>query len=118
MPISFKMTASVLDLESALARVGGDRELLGEIATLFLDDYPLHLAELVSAIERNDAPLVEKSAHALKGSVATFGATSAVQAALLLERAGRAQDLTGASQMMVDLQSLLTILHVELERLT
>jgi HPt (histidine-containing phosphotransfer) domain-containing protein len=107
----------LLDLETALSRVGGDSELLSEIATLFLSDYPNQVSALTEAIAHRDAGGVEKAAHTLKGSVATFGATPAVESALGLERAGRANDLSGAPQMLTDLIALLAALHAELERL-
>ena len=108
-------TGGILDLDAALARLGGDSELLSEIAALFLSDYPRQLSSLSAAIERRDASVVEKSAHTLKGSVATFGAGPAVEAALALERAGRANDLSLAPQLLQELQALLGKLHAELE---
>src|SRR5690348_15829708 len=76
--------SSVLDRDIALSRVGGDAELLREIAVLFLDNYTHWLDELREAATRGDAPAVEKTAHGIKGSVANFGAQSAVDAAFAL----------------------------------
>jgi HPt (histidine-containing phosphotransfer) domain-containing protein len=109
--------SALLDMEAALARVGGDTELLGEIAALFIGDYPMQLNTLARAIASQDALVVEKSAHTIKGSVATFGAAPAVEAALGLERAGRAQDLSQAPELFSQLESLLTGLRSELELL-
>ena len=109
--------STLLDLETALARVGGDHDLLKEIAELFLGDYPGHLAALARGIASEDAPTVEKAAHTIKGSVATFGADSVVAAALSLERAGRGRDLAHAPELYQDLQALLAGLHVELQHL-
>src|SRR4051812_17025255 len=62
-----------LDHELAMSRVGGDVELLKELAELFLEEYPRLLAEIRAGYEHGDAKQVESSAHGLKGSVANFG---------------------------------------------
>jgi two-component system, sensor histidine kinase and response regulator len=110
-------TGPALDREVALARVGGDPELLKEIAVLFLDNYNSWLGELREAATRGDALGVEHTAHGLKGSVANFGAHAAVDAALRLEKLGRSRDLTNISQSLAALESALTDLRPELEAL-
>jgi len=110
-------TEPALDREVALARVGGDPELLKEIAVLFLDHYNAWLGELREAAGRGDAEGVENTAHGLKGSVANFGARAAVDAALQLETLGRNRDLTNISPSLAALESALTELRTELETL-
>lgn len=107
----------VFNKEIALSRVGGDAELLKEIAILFLDDYPKSLSELREAIEAGDAKRVERSAHGLKGSVSNFGARPAVEAALQLETMGRAQKLVEVKQVLRTLELALAALRPELESL-
>jgi HPt (histidine-containing phosphotransfer) domain-containing protein len=111
-------TSEVLfDRSVALSRVGGDAELLKEIAVLFLDDYPKSMSDLRAAIECGDAKRVERAAHSLKGSVSNFGARSAVDAALHLETMGRAQKLVEVEQTFHTLELSLAALHIELESL-
>jgi hypothetical protein len=50
----------------------------------------------------------------LKGSVSTFGAQQAFDAALTLERKGRSGDLTGAEESLRNLESVLEALRPEL----
>jgi HPt (histidine-containing phosphotransfer) domain-containing protein len=107
----------VFDKEVALSRVGGDTELLKEIAVLFLDDYPKSLRELREAVEAGDPKRVERSAHGLKGSVSNFGARPAVEAALQLETMGRAQKLVEVKQVLHTLELALAALRPELESL-
>jgi HPt (histidine-containing phosphotransfer) domain-containing protein len=107
----------VLDREVALSRVGGDVELLKEIAALFLGEYPKILDELRSAAERGDARRLERTAHSLKGSVSNFGACPAVAAAGSLEAMGRAGRLEQAAPVIRDLERALAALGAELERL-
>ncbi len=77
-----------LDESLALSRVGGDRGLLCEVAELFLNDYPDMLEKLRTAVSARDASALEHYAHSLKGSVSTFGAKGAFDAALALEKKG------------------------------
>ena len=115
--MSAPSTDPALDRELALARVGGDVDLLKEIAGLFLEEYPKVLEELRAAAGRGDARSVERTAHGLKGSVANFGADAAVEAARMLEAMGRAQRLEEAPQVMHTLELALAALGTELAAL-
>ncbi|MDP6775428.1 MAG: response regulator [Candidatus Latescibacteria bacterium] len=84
------------DLKEALARAAGDRDLLVELADLFLDNCPEFLSEVRSAVGSRDAQALERSAHKLKGSVGNFGARPAFDAAFRLEEIGRVGDLQDA----------------------
>jgi HPt (histidine-containing phosphotransfer) domain-containing protein len=84
--------------EEALARVEGDRELLAEMAALFLESGHGLLAAIREAIDRQDARGLEHAAHDLKSSVGNFGAHTAREAALSLEKMGRAGDLARAEE--------------------
>jgi HPt (histidine-containing phosphotransfer) domain-containing protein len=115
--MSYPLQMPILDLAVAEARVGGDRELLRELAGLFLVEYPRCVAELRAALAAADARRLERAAHGLKGSVANFGARPAVEAALALEQAGRGGQLEGAGELLRALEQVLTALHAELEAL-
>ena len=106
-----------VDRELALSRVGGDAELLKEIAELFLDDYPKVVEELHEAIARGDAKVLERTAHGLKGSVSNFGAQQAVDAARTLESMGRAEQMAEVEQVLHTLELALAALRPELEAL-
>lgn len=104
-----------LDEAVALSRVGGDFELLREVVGLFLDDYPQSLERIREAVASRDQANLERQAHSLKGSVSTFGAKQAFEAALALERQGRAGDLTSAAEELSRLEQALSALRPELE---
>ncbi|HVS35240.1 MAG TPA: response regulator [Gemmataceae bacterium] len=89
---------SVVGREEALRRVGGDVGLLADLARMFLDAYPQQMTELRAAAGRGDGSAVQRLAHTIKGAVGTFGAGAAFEAALRLEKAARAGDLTHAEQ--------------------
>lgn len=97
-----------LDLEAALSRVDGDRELLVEMADLFLDEYPRLLSTLRDALAQDNAPTAAYAAHTLKGSVANFSAMPSVTAAQKIERLARQGDLTHAHAAFADLEAKLT----------
>jgi CheY-like chemotaxis protein len=92
------------DPEVILRRVDGDRELMREVATLFLEETPRLLSEIRQAVARNDTKTLERSAHTLKGSVGNFGAKGVFEAALALEQMGRQADCTRAQEILAQLE--------------
>ena len=106
-----------LDESLALSRVGGDIELLKEVVELFLDDYPSAFEKIKDAVASRDAPALEHHAHSLKGSVSTFGATRAFEAAFALEKQGRSGDMTDAQNSLLRLEQALEALRPELAQI-
>ena len=108
---------AVLDKAVALSRVGGDLQLLGEMALLFLEEYPKTMADVRVAVASRDPRGVERAAHNLKGSVGNFGADAAYQAALTLEMCGRRNELDGVEAKLSALEEALEQLEPELVEL-
>jgi two-component system sensor histidine kinase/response regulator len=108
--VNVDMDLSVFDRAAALDRVGGDLELLIELAGMFMEDYPQILAEIESALRNGDSDALSASAHTLKGAVGNFSAQNAYDAAFALEQIGRSGDLSEAT-------SAYRVLKQELERL-
>jgi CheY-like chemotaxis protein/HPt (histidine-containing phosphotransfer) domain-containing protein len=98
----------------ALERVAGDAALLRELVRLFLDAYPGQVAELRAARARQDGPALWRLAHALKGAIGVFGAEVTRQAALRLETAAQAGQLSEAEQACIALEEALARLQPEL----
>ena len=107
----------ILDPNAALERVDGDRELLGEIIALFQQDIDSLLQELEQAVQAKDSEAIMRTAHRLKGSVATFAAKPATEAALRLETMGRNSDTADAASAFRTLQAELNRLLPALESL-
>lgn len=107
----------MLNRELALERVGGDEQLLQEVARLFLDDCPRVMTEIKTAISSGDAKRLEREAHSLKGSVSNFGADPVVKAALELEMMGRLGNLRLAIQGYETLEGHIQTLEPELVEL-
>jgi CheY-like chemotaxis protein len=120
-PVSLPMNDAHQELnfdpKAALGRVDGDRELLKEIAGLFFEDTPRLLTEVRNAIQRGDGRALERSAHALKGSVSNFGARTASEAAYSLEQMGRNGDFAKAPETFARLEQQVDLLLPALEAL-
>jgi protein-histidine pros-kinase len=94
-------TLAVLDRETAIGRASGDRELLAELAWIFLEETPETLSRIEEALEARDAKAIERLVHRLKGALLTLAAPAAAQAALELETAAGAGP-EGASREAFD----------------
>ena len=115
--VSFSNQIAVLDRAVALERVGGDSELLQEMAQLFLEEYPSQPAAARAAVQARYRNALERRAHSLKGSVGNFGAAAAQDAALRLELLGRRGDLQEVDQALGCLESALSSLQPEMQSL-
>jgi hypothetical protein len=103
-PLTPNPQLSVFDLAEALERVEGDRELLAEMAALFLEEYPTMLEQIQQAIVKQDPQELQHSAHTLKGSVGNFAAHGVFAAAFALEKMGRQGDLVHAAEALATLE--------------
>lgn len=84
-----------MDLETALHRVGGDRELLAEVAHIFLDGWPQQRADLRAAARASDSDGLFRSAHRVKGTAANLAADTIATIAETIERRGATESLDG-----------------------
>lgn len=98
-------TGENLDLEIALSHVGGDVELLSELASLFLQDYPRLLAEMQDAIRQGNDSDLERAAHTLKGRLAFFGILKVRDQALALEMMGRTHNAAQTASAVAEIES-------------
>jgi signal transduction histidine kinase/CheY-like chemotaxis protein/HPt (histidine-containing phosphotransfer) domain-containing protein len=93
-------TAPGLDEATLLRSVDGNRELLGELATLFLDNYPDTLRRIREAIEAGDRTALARAAHSLRGSLGFFSVQPTMDAAAAIERMAGSQDLSKAREAL------------------
>lgn len=82
----------------------GDEEVLAIITPMFLDGCGAQLQELRSAIEKEDAELMYRSAHTLKGLVGNFNATPVEELAKALELKGKHKDFSRVAIIFEQLQ--------------
>ncbi len=101
--------------EMALDRVGGDEELLREVAQLYFDEYPAIVEQIQTAVRSGSAQDLQRSAHTLKGSLGTLGAEQAAAHALRLEMMGRLQNMSDAASALCELHRVLEGFHERLQ---
>jgi CheY-like chemotaxis protein len=77
------------DLETALTRAAGERDLLLEVVQMMLNDAPSTLERLESALRDQDLPLVRRLAHNLRGATSNLGGDRMARALDTLEVAAR-----------------------------
>ncbi len=90
-------------LEDLLARLGGDAELLREVAGIFVEDVPKQIARLRHAVAAANAVEIAAAAHGLKGSISNFETAEAFDLAASMEVAARLNHL---DDMSADFQRL------------
>jgi HPt (histidine-containing phosphotransfer) domain-containing protein len=93
-----------LDCVAVLERVGGDRQLLAELAKVFRQHCPKQLIDLREAIRAGDPRSIEHVSHALRGALSSLGAGPASESAMRLEEMGRNAHLAGAEAERVALE--------------
>ena len=104
----------VFDAGTVLDSLEGDSELLREIAGIFLAQFPRHMEKIREAVSNRDPKLLERAAHALKGTAANLLAQGVVEAASKLEEIGRAGSVAGCSQALDSLEAELGKLQLAL----
>jgi len=100
-----RSAAEAMDPDVARERLGGDSELLVELAGLFLDECPRLLSEIRCAVARKDGKALERAADSLRGSVANFAAATAMAAAAALAQMGRQGQWESAAEACAALEA-------------
>jgi HPt (histidine-containing phosphotransfer) domain-containing protein len=105
-----------LDWPKAMDVVQGDHELLREIVTTFLDEYPRMYEALEGAVRDGQAKEIQRLAHLIKGSMRYLGARQAFDRADELETMGRESRLDGATDGLEQLRTEIEHITPELSR--
>jgi HPt (histidine-containing phosphotransfer) domain-containing protein len=100
----------ILDLDALLESVGGDLDLLDELAGTFAEEVSGWVATLRTAISSGDSQTVFRVAHGVNGAIGYFKAPRVRQPAAELEAMGREDRLTDASQVLDRLEAALLAL--------
>ncbi|MGE0824115.1 MAG: Hpt domain-containing protein [Candidatus Binatia bacterium] len=87
-------SGTVFDVEEALSRVDGDKSILKDMISVFLQEYPQVLGTIQEAVFHHDSQALVDAAHFFKGSLSNLAAVQAARAALRLETLGRQGDLS------------------------
>jgi PAS domain S-box-containing protein len=135
-PIDAEMLRQMIDrlaveprsAEGADSRVGGlssellkafenDWSFFGEVAEVFLSDYPRQLKLLRTSAQSGDAAAFRRAAHSLKGMLSNFRADGAAQMALQLEKKGQTGELVGIDPLIEKLAEDIKLLTARLRKL-
>ncbi|MGD1806970.1 response regulator [Dapis sp. BLCC M126] len=87
-------------LQELKEMAGDDPEMIIEIIDCYLEDTPILLDEISQAIEQEQAKLLQKSAHTMKSSSASVGATNLSQLCKELEYIGRGGTTEGGNMIL------------------
>ena len=104
----------------ALARLRGlqdedEADIVAELAGMFLEDARSGLQTLEEALQKGDAPTVERAAHTLKGGSSSMGAKGLVGLCTQLEDVGASGDLSPGSWLLEEIREELKRVDMALE---
>ncbi len=106
---------SIVDRDATIARLGGDAELFGEIAEIYVATTPTQLDAIAAMLEQGALDTVAREAHALKGATATFEAPAALGVVTKLEAQAKQGDAAAARRTFEQVKTLVGALVRELE---
>jgi len=115
--IEARTDAPPFDRVRLLERVGGDQDLMHDVARLFVADCPARLAAVESAVVNADPERLRLAAHALRGMAGTLSAACVVDAAGRLESLAQDPALGGLQAAWGRLQAETTRLLLTLKTL-
>jgi PAS domain S-box-containing protein len=108
--LSLANQSQLVEIGDMLARLGGNKDLLGELVGIFLNDYYRELAAMKEHINKKDASALSFTVHGLKGELGNLGFLSGYQIAAGLEEAVKKKNYKKASV-------ILGLLEKEIKRL-
>lgn len=95
-----EITWPVLDFADALDRVEGDKDFYFELVDAFFSEYPVNLKRLSDAVDGGNGTELDRAAHYLKSALGNLSAKAAYHLAWALEKAGKANDLESAVDLL------------------
>jgi HPt (histidine-containing phosphotransfer) domain-containing protein len=99
-----------------------DQETVEIIAGIFLETWPKDIERLRQALPQADFATFERTAHSLKGALATFGPSPAVNLAAELENQATKTALSGLlpqiNALESELKSLTPLLQAIVDRIS
>jgi CheY-like chemotaxis protein/HPt (histidine-containing phosphotransfer) domain-containing protein len=104
-------STDVLNLSAAMTQIEGNSELFGEIARMFLAQYPKLLAEIHHASSASDCAVLTSAVHTLGSSAGQMGAGRALAAARKLEEIGQQENLASVPEALAQLEAELALVE-------
>ena len=108
-------TNPVFDPAVALESLDGDFDLLREIVGISLTQFGKHMQAVRDGVAREDGKLLERSAHAVRGTAGNLLAAGVINAAARMEEMGQSAVFTGSREGLQCLEEELAKLQIALE---
>ncbi|MDQ6963805.1 MAG: response regulator [Mariprofundales bacterium] len=117
LPLAHPVESPLFDRERALAINDGDEELLRMLMQTLHEELPLQIARLGQELAQGECEQLMRTAHQLKGAVATLGIEQMKEWALALERAAEGGDKEQCKKLFPQLERGAQQLRQELQQL-
>lgn len=115
--ITMRNIMGSINRNRALARLGGDEDLLKELATMYLEDIPLLLKHLHESLESSEFSEAARHAHSIAGLSSNFDADKCVALARQIESECPNGDQPALTNLAGTLQREIDHLNEELKAL-
>jgi CheY-like chemotaxis protein len=93
-----------VNISDALPRFDHDRDFFAEMAQDFIDHLPARIAEMQAAFQANNADVLSRVAHNLKGMAATFSSQELTHLAAVLEDESARGELGQTEQLIAAIE--------------
>ncbi|MFO7728013.1 MAG: response regulator, partial [Desulfonatronovibrio sp.] len=105
------------DYQTLFHRMGQDHELAMEIATMYLQDVPAKINDLLKAIEDKDAQKLTRTAHSIKGNSANAGCMAMCDIAGKMEKHGHVGELNKIAGLVPEMKRRFDLCKAEMEKI-
>jgi HPt (histidine-containing phosphotransfer) domain-containing protein len=95
-----------IDIDAALERMGGDRELLLRLIDFVVEDSPSLMEKMNAALEDDRLEDVQHAAHSLRGLVSNVSCNAVQSQTIELERLAQSGNRDGAANSLKRLITL------------
>jgi PAS domain S-box-containing protein len=102
--------SAICNWDTALARLGGEVEILEMLVNLFLEEQACYLNNIKRALEEQDASVLQRELHTLRGVCATIGAERLEKVIKIPEAAAVQGDFAGCEQALTTIEKNLLAL--------
>jgi len=90
----------IFNHQELIERLGGKSEMIPRFIGFFCNSTDMHLEELRGAVEKQDAPAIQRASHAIKGSAGNISAQRMHKIASNLELTAKSGDLSTAAHRL------------------
>ncbi|MEE8382524.1 MAG: response regulator, partial [Thermodesulfobacteriota bacterium] len=98
--LSLEQESGIFSMEETLALAGGNVKRMKRLIEITREDSLKQMEQLRKSLEEGDRPVVERTAHTLKGQAANLGAKPFRNLAQQMEQAAKGGSLQSVSDMM------------------